>query len=72
MTGRADPGGVFQPTYACNPDTGDLQVEFQFVGMENNTPGGWICVRPAFEGSHEFRYYPPSNDSTLAPYHQIS
>ncbi|KXX81167.1 WSC domain-containing protein 1 [Madurella mycetomatis] len=62
MTGRGDPRAIFQPTYACNPDTDELQIELQFIEWENEPTGGWICVRHAFDGSHEFRYYPPGND----------
>ncbi|KAK3390665.1 WSC domain-containing protein [Podospora didyma] len=62
MTGRGDPRAIFQPTYACNPDTDALQIELAFVAYQDHPPpGGWICVRPAFENSHEFRYYPPGN-----------
>ena len=63
MTERGDPRALFQPTYACNPDTDAVQTELRFVGKQNGTPGGWICVRPSFDGSHEFRYYPPGNTS---------
>ncbi|KAK0627438.1 hypothetical protein B0T14DRAFT_423928 [Immersiella caudata] len=63
MTERGDPKAVFAPTYACNPDEPtETQVELQFVGWEGEPAGGWICVRPSFDGSHEFRYYPPGND----------
>ncbi|KAJ4403005.1 hypothetical protein N0V85_005195 [Neurospora sp. IMI 360204] len=61
MTERGDPRALFQPTYACNPDTDQLQVELRFVGKQNAPTGGWICVRPSFDNSHEFRYYPPGN-----------
>jgi hypothetical protein len=64
MTGRGDPRAVFKPTYACNPDTDEVQIELQFVTWENQPEGGWICVRHAFDGSHEFRYYPPGNECT--------
>ena len=63
MTERGDPTGVFQPTWACNPVTDAVQINLEFVGKQNDTPGGWICVRPAFGDSHEFRYYPPGNTS---------
>jgi kremen protein len=63
MTERGDPKAVFAPTYACNPDeTTETQVELRFIGREGEPDGGWICVRPSFDGSHEFRYYPPGND----------
>ncbi|KAH8893886.1 WSC-domain-containing protein [Thozetella sp. PMI_491] len=62
MTERGDPRAIFAPTYACNPDTDNLQVELQFVGRETSPAGGWICVRPTFNNAHEFRYYPPGND----------
>jgi len=62
MTERGDPRAIFQPTWACNPDTDEPQIELQFVGMQGETPGGWICVRSSFDNSHEFRYYPPGND----------
>lgn len=62
MTERGDPKAVFQPTYACNPDSpSETQVELHFLGGENHPPGGFICVRHAFDGGHEFRYYPPNN-----------
>jgi hypothetical protein len=61
MTGRGDPRAIFQPTYACNPDTDELQIELQFVTWQNQPAGGHICVRHAFDGSHEFRYSPPGN-----------
>ncbi|KAK4170003.1 WSC domain-containing protein [Cladorrhinum sp. PSN259] len=60
-TGRGDPAAVFQPTYACNPDTGLLQIELRFVRWVGQPDGGFICVRHAFDGSHEFRYNPPGN-----------
>jgi len=63
MTERGDPRAVFEPTYACNPDDPtETQVELRFVTWENQPAGGWICVRHAFDGGHEFRYYPPNND----------
>ncbi|KAK4154543.1 WSC domain-containing protein [Chaetomidium leptoderma] len=61
MTGRGDYRAVFEPTYACNPDTDELQIELRFVEWQNQPTGGWICVRSAFENSHEFRYNPPGN-----------
>ncbi|KAL2019842.1 hypothetical protein VTK56DRAFT_9104 [Thermocarpiscus australiensis] len=61
MTARGDPRAIFQPTYACNPDTDELQIELHFVTWQGQPEGGWICVQPAFDGSHEFRYYPPGN-----------
>ena len=64
MTGRGDYRAVFQPTYACNPDTDELQIELHFVTWQNQPTGGHICVRHAFEGSHEFRYSPPGNTRT--------
>ncbi|KAK4663481.1 hypothetical protein QC763_608750 [Podospora pseudopauciseta] len=60
-TARPDPDAIFQPTYACNPDTGLLQVELRFVQWEGEPLGGHICVRHSFDGSHEFRYDPPGN-----------
>ncbi|KAK3307270.1 WSC domain-containing protein [Chaetomium strumarium] len=62
MTGRGDPRAIFEPTYACNPDTDELQIELRFVTWQNQPAGGWICVRHAFDGGHEFRYYPPGNE----------
>lgn len=67
MTGRGDPRALFQPTYACNPDTDALQIELRFVGWQNQPAGGWICVRSSFENSHEFRYYPPGNTCKFPP-----
>lgn len=61
MTGRGDPRAIFQPTYACNPDTDELQIELTLVGRQYDPPGGVICVRHAYDGSHEFRYSPPGN-----------
>jgi hypothetical protein len=61
MTGRGDARAFFQPTYACNPDTDALQIELLFLGWQNQPAGGWICVRHAFDGGHEFRYNPPGN-----------
>lgn len=63
MTERGDPSALFQPTWACNPQTDAVQIELRFIGKQNAAPGGWICIRPAFENSHEFRYYPPGNTS---------
>lgn len=62
MTGRGDPRAIFQPTYACNPDTDELQIELQFVEWQNQPTGGWICVRSTYDNAHEFRYYPPGNE----------
>ncbi|KAL2145369.1 hypothetical protein VTI28DRAFT_7438 [Corynascus sepedonium] len=62
MTGRGDPRAVFQPTYACNPDTDELQIELRFVTWQDHPEGGHICVRSAFDNSHEFRYSPPGNE----------
>ena len=67
MTGRTDARAVFQPTYACNPDTDALQIELRFVTWQNHDAGGWICVRTSFDNSHEFRYSPPGNTRTLLP-----
>jgi kremen protein len=65
MTGRGDPRAIFEPTYACNPDnSAETQVELRFITWQNQPTGGWICVRHAFDGSHEFRYYPPGNELT--------
>ncbi len=64
MTGRGDPRAIFQPTYACNPDTDAVQIELRFVTWQNNPPGGWICVRSSYDGSYEFRYYPPGDTCT--------
>ncbi len=62
MTSRTnDPLGLFQPTYACNPDNDQLQVNLVLAGRQFDPPGGWICVRPAFDNSFEFRYYPPGD-----------
>ncbi|KAM7210406.1 WSC domain containing protein [Rhypophila decipiens] len=61
MTERGDPSALFQPTWACNPETDAVQINLEFIGKQNAAPGGWICVRPAFENSHEFRYYGPGN-----------
>ncbi|KAK3324564.1 WSC domain-containing protein [Cercophora scortea] len=61
MTERGDPRAIYAPAYGCNPDTDALQIELPLVGRQNDPPGGWICVRPSFENSHEFRYYPPGN-----------
>ncbi len=63
MTDRGDPRAIFAPTYACNPDTDELQVELRLVGRQTYTAGGSICVRPSYDGSYEFRYYPPGNSS---------
>jgi hypothetical protein len=66
-TGRGDYRAVFEPTYACNPDTGALQIELTFIEWQNQPTGGHICVRHAFDGSHEFRYSPPGNTRTSLP-----
>ncbi|KAL2164969.1 hypothetical protein VTH06DRAFT_265 [Thermothelomyces fergusii] len=55
MTGRDDPRAVFQPTYACNPDTDELQIELRFVTWQGQPEGGHICLRSSFDDSHEFR-----------------
>ncbi|KAH6632385.1 WSC domain-containing protein [Chaetomium tenue] len=60
-TGRGDDRAIFEPTYACNPDTDELQIELRFVTWQNHPTGGHVCVRHAFDGSHEFRYSPPGN-----------
>lgn len=69
MTGRSDPRAFFQPTYACNPDTDELQIELTLVGRQYDPPGGVICVRESFDNSHEFRYSPPGNTRTLTSCH---
>lgn len=61
MTERGDARAIFQPTYACNPQTDALQIELRFVTWQNHAPGQWICVRPTFDNAYEFRYYPPGN-----------
>lgn len=62
MTERGDPRAVFQPTYGCNPDTDELQVELSFVlNQDSEVPGGNICVRSAAGDTHEFRWSPPEN-----------
>jgi hypothetical protein len=66
-TGRGDDRAIFEPTYACNPDTDELQIELRFVEWQNHPTGGHICVRHAFDGSHEFRYSPPGNTRTTPP-----
>jgi hypothetical protein len=60
-TGRGDDRAIFEPTYGCNPDTDELQIELRFVTWQNHPTGGHVCVRHAFDGSHEFRYSPPGN-----------
>jgi hypothetical protein len=35
------------------------------VTWQNQPTGGHICVRHAFDGSHEFRYSPPGNTCTV-------
>lgn len=63
MTERGDPRAIFAPTYACNTETDELQVELAFVerrGGEDG-PGGHICVRSASGERYEFRYSPPEN-----------
>lgn len=61
MTERGDARAIFQPTYACNPQTDALQIELRFVTWQNHAPGQWICVRPTYDNAYEFRYYPPGN-----------
>ncbi|KAH7310117.1 carbohydrate-binding WSC domain protein [Rhexocercosporidium sp. MPI-PUGE-AT-0058] len=61
MTERGDARAIFQPTYACNPETDALQIELRFVTWQNHAPGQWICVRPTYDNAYEFRYYPPGN-----------
>ena len=63
MTERGDPKAIFQPTYGCNPDTDELQIELVFVENENplEPSGGNICVRSASGERHEFRWSPPEN-----------
>ncbi|KAK1752340.1 WSC domain-containing protein [Echria macrotheca] len=63
MTERGDPRAIFEPTNACDPDDPtQTQVELRFVTWQSHPAGGWICVRPAFDGGYEFRYYPPDNN----------
>jgi hypothetical protein len=66
MTERGDPRALFQPVYGCNPDTDALQVELEFVGRQNDVPGGNVCVRTGMGTSYEFRYSPPGNPGTMA------
>ncbi len=47
MTDRNDPKAIFQPVYACNPDTDALQIVLQFVTRETSPAGGGVCVRGA-------------------------
>lgn len=61
MTERGDPSALYQPTWACNPETDAVQINLNFIGKENAAPGGWNCVRPSFNNAYEFRYYPPGN-----------
>ncbi|KAL2067810.1 hypothetical protein VTL71DRAFT_15906 [Oculimacula yallundae] len=61
MTQRGDAKAIFQPTYACNPQTDALQIELRFVTWQNHPAGQWICVRPTYNNAYEFRYYPPGN-----------
>lgn len=69
MTERGDPRAIFQPTWACNPETDAVQIELLFVTWQNHLAGGWICVRPTFDNAHEFRYYPPGNTSRFTKIH---
>lgn len=63
MTERGfHPSAVFQPVYACDPDTDALQIRLQLVSRET-TPrvlGGQIGIREVV-GTYEFRYSPPGN-----------
>jgi kremen protein len=68
MTQRGDPRALFQPVYGCNPDTDALQVELEFIGRQNDVPGGNVCVRTGMGTSYEFRYSPPGNPGTMAIY----
>lgn len=62
MTDRGDPRALFQPTWACNPDEpNETQLELRFTAWQDHPAGGSICVRPSYDGSHEFRYSPPGN-----------
>ncbi len=66
MTERGDPKPLFQPVYGCNPETDEVQVQFNFLGMERAPPGGLICVRMASGArGYEFRYSPPGNTGKL-------
>ncbi|KAL0938321.1 uncharacterized protein CTRU02_204931 [Colletotrichum truncatum] len=60
MTQRGDPKAFFQPIYGCNPETDAVQIELDFISRAA-LPGGFICVRSASGGRHEFRYSPPGN-----------
>ncbi|EJT76015.1 hypothetical protein GGTG_05940 [Gaeumannomyces tritici R3-111a-1] len=64
MTNRGDPVAVFKPTWGCDPDTDQPQVELVFQGHRKGStfvPGGWYCIRPTYDGAYESRYYPPGN-----------
>lgn len=68
MTGRGDPRAIYQPTWACNPDTDALQIELRLEGRQGDPPGGNICVRSAFGERHEFRWSPPGNTGKSSPW----
>ena len=76
LTDRFSATAVFQPVYACNPDTDALQIQLQLVARlanPNDPPGegqteqdgGQIGVRNA-GGSYEFRYSPANNNCKLS------
>lgn len=61
MTERGDPRAIFQPTYGCDPETDEVQIELDFKRRVGDVKGGHICVRSASGDRHEFRYSPFEN-----------
>jgi hypothetical protein len=62
MSERNEPLAIFQPTYGCDPDTDEVQVQLAFVTWQQAPLGGSICVRIASgDRGYEFRYSPPGN-----------
>lgn len=67
MTARTyHPTAIFQPEYACDPDTDELQIRLKLVSRQTTPPviGGQIGIRDTV-GTLEFRYSPPGNTCKL-------
>ena len=73
MTSRDyHPQAIFQPVYACDPDTDELQIQLELVSRQTDPPvlGGQIGIREVQGvGMHEFRYTPPDNPRKYPKYH---
>jgi len=64
------PYAIFQPVYACDPDTDELQIQLHLIERTSDPDldpaefGGQIGIQTA-GATYEFRYSPANNSCKL-------